>query len=202
MFRRSSLAAGGRAGVTIAEAQRSIFSAELPQLLDKIRLRSGNIHGMRINRHPLTLFRYRHDPVLSQRDLAQELGVTHAAISRWESGVRTIALDLVPFIVEKTGISAQELRPDLVKLLTPEAEPWRRQFNTQRRQAKHRKIAWELTFEQWLKIWQDSGNLIGRGRKTGQYVMARNGDVGPYAVDNVKIIRAADNIREAHSKDP
>lgn len=59
-------------------------------------------------------------------------------------------------------------------------------------------IPFLLTFYEWAAIWEESGHLLERGRKKGQYVMARFGDTGPYSTDNVKIITNADNIREAH----
>jgi hypothetical protein len=54
-----------------------------------------------------------------------------------------------------------------------------------------------LSFDDWLKIWRDSGRLAERGRKRGQYCMARFKDSGPYAVGNVKIILSGDNLSEA-----
>lgn len=53
-----------------------------------------------------------------------------------------------------------------------------------------------LTFEEWINIWLDSGHLEERGHCRGQYVMARFGDKGPYAVGNVKIITAEENCSE------
>jgi hypothetical protein len=72
-----------------------------------------------------------------------------------------------------------------------------RAYKTQSYDAKDRGIEFLLSFEEWLNIWQDSGHLHERGKKKGQYVMARFGDKGPYAVGNVKIITFADNTREA-----
>jgi|ERR1043166_937293 hypothetical protein len=39
-------------------------------------------------------------------------------------------------------------------------------------------------------------NLLNRGTKVGQYVMARYGDQGAYEVGNVKIILSTENSRE------
>lgn len=63
--------------------------------------------------------------------------------------------------------------------------------------AKQRGIAWEFDFHDWMTVWDKSGKFSQRGRKVGQYVMARFGDVGPYSVDNVKIILCSENLREA-----
>lgn len=62
--------------------------------------------------------------------------------------------------------------------------------------AKRRSIIFELTFEEWLEIWEASGHFEERGRQAHQYHMARHGDRGPYAVGNVKIITASQNIKE------
>lgn len=63
--------------------------------------------------------------------------------------------------------------------------------------AKSRGIPWEFEFYEWLAVWTESGKWEQRGRRMGQYVMARFGDVGPYSVDNVKIILSSENHREA-----
>lgn len=64
--------------------------------------------------------------------------------------------------------------------------------------AKKRGIDFLLTYEQWLKIWQDSGHLHQRGRKKGGYVMSRYGDIGPYSVDNVYIQPCEDNVSQSN----
>lgn len=69
-------------------------------------------------------------------------------------------------------------------------------FRDHRAGAKRRGIPFELTFEQWLTIWQDSGHLHERGVAGHQYVMARKGDKGPYSVSNVKIVTAKQNHEE------
>lgn len=73
----------------------------------------------------------------------------------------------------------------------------RTDFIEHRLNAKDRGIGFELTFSQWLEIWIASGKVRRRGCRRGQYVMARHGDRGPYAVGNVKIILASENIAEA-----
>jgi hypothetical protein len=62
--------------------------------------------------------------------------------------------------------------------------------------ARRRKIGFLLSFDEWLSIWIKSGKLPFRGSRRGQYVMARLGDKGPYAVGNVKIITTEENVRE------
>jgi hypothetical protein len=72
----------------------------------------------------------------------------------------------------------------------------RKLFNQQKSNAKRRGIAWQLTFEQWSQIWLDSGKWELRGRNSGQYCMSRYGDLGPYAVDNVRIVTVNINGNE------
>jgi hypothetical protein len=75
--------------------------------------------------------------------------------------------------------------------MSPEQErKARHQFAVQRSGAASRGIGWELTFEQWWQIWQESG----RYHERGVYVMARNWDVGPYAVGNVEIQTQSQNV--------
>lgn len=66
--------------------------------------------------HPLEAFRKEQTPPLNQRQLADLLGVSTAAVSRWESGERRIDEDLLRNIQRKTGIHPGKLRPDLAKL--------------------------------------------------------------------------------------
>jgi hypothetical protein len=74
-------------------------------------------------------------------------------------------------------------------------------FAGQRWDAQQRHIPFELTFEEWREIWEMSGKLSERGPRSHQYVMARFGDVGPYAVGNVKIITARENLIERHRRE-
>ena len=71
-------------------------------------------------------------------------------------------------------------------------------FMQQRRQAKQREVAWELTYEEWWAIWQESGKWEQRGRKAGCFAMCRKGDVGPYRAGNVFIGTHANNVRDAN----
>lgn len=69
-------------------------------------------------------------------------------------------------------------------------------FCSHRTDAKRRNITFNLTFEEWLAIWEQSGHLHERGTRKGQYCMARFGDVGSYAIDNVRIILHSENSSE------
>lgn len=72
----------------------------------------------------------------------------------------------------------------------------RKAFSTQKRHAEERGIRWCFEFEQWKAWWYDELGpdwFEKRGRHRGQYVMARNGDKGPYAVWHVKCTLVEDN---------
>jgi len=74
----------------------------------------------------------------------------------------------------------------------------RTSFTKQRHKAKTRGIEFNFTFEEWCSWWE--ANLgpdwpVKRGRKLGQYVMARKGDSGPYRADNVLCITAQENVK-------
>lgn len=63
--------------------------------------------------------------------------------------------------------------------------PDKTKYNNHRYNAKQRNIDWQFTFESWMAWWQATGHYHERGRRIGQYVMARFGDVGPYSPANV-----------------
>jgi hypothetical protein len=69
-------------------------------------------------------------------------------------------------------------------------------FGGSRRVARQRGVEFQLTFEEWCHIWLSSGHFHERGRGSHQYVMARFGDRGPYAVGNVRITTAHENNKE------
>lgn len=88
-------------------------------------------------------------------------------------------------------------------------EPWNRKKGTrayyyynQWHNAVHsRGIAWEITFPEWCKVWDDSGKYHLRGRGEG-YCMTRIGDTGGYKVGNVEIKTIGENFSESYFKHP
>ena len=59
-----------------------------------------------------------------------------------------------------------------------------------------RNIEMKLSFEEWIKIWLDSGHWYERGCHKGQYVMSRFKDQGNYEIGNVEIKLHRENIQE------
>jgi hypothetical protein len=72
----------------------------------------------------------------------------------------------------------------------------RNKYSCQKSKAKHRGIDFQLTFEEWWDIWQQSGKWNERGFRKGQYVMSRKNDIGPYAIGNVFIQLSEDNHKQ------
>lgn len=73
-------------------------------------------------------------------------------------------------------------------------------YNRHRLSAKNRGIEWGFDFDGWFAVWDASGQLDNRGKRRGQYVMSRIGDVGPYAPGNVRIMTCGDNCRDYFSR--
>jgi hypothetical protein len=93
------------------------------------------------------------------------------------------------FIAPRKGASRQRWKdPVLVDM--------RVKFHAHKANAKGRSIPFLLSFDQWQTLWLDSGKWSQRGPRQGQYVMARNGDSGPYAVGNVRICPVEENHAE------
>jgi hypothetical protein len=78
--------------------------------------------------------------------------------------------------------------------------PERNAYMRHQDRARRRSIDFLLTFDEWWGLWQRSRKWTQRGSNPNQYVMARFGDTGPYAVGNVRICRAATNNAEQHSR--
>jgi hypothetical protein len=73
--------------------------------------------------------------------------------------------------------------------------PFQRQYQVHKWNAKNRGIDWQFTYDTWVEWWGE--DIVNRGARQGKLVMARNGDMGPYAPDNVKKITHGENLTEA-----
>lgn len=80
------------------------------------------------------------------------------------------------------------------------SESLEERYRQQERQARHRGIGWEFTFESWHQLWLDSGKLHLRGKGSGKFVLGRRGDVGPYSVGNCDVIPFEQNIRDGRAR--
>lgn len=73
--------------------------------------------------------------------------------------------------------------------------PHRQAFNNQRCNAKKRGIEWDFSFESWMEWW--GPDIERRGCRSGNLVMARQGDVGAYTPANVYKEECGANARAA-----
>jgi len=71
------------------------------------------------------------------------------------------------------------------------------QYWNHQQRAKRKGVPFELSFDEWMHIWLDSGHYHAKGTKRGQYVMSRYGDKGGYTKDNVHIQTVGANTKEA-----
>lgn len=57
-------------------------------------------------------------------------------------------------------------------------------------------IHWNLSFVEWMKVWEESEHWHERGTSKGQYVMSRIDDIGHYEMGNIVIKLSTDNVSE------
>jgi hypothetical protein len=74
----------------------------------------------------------------------------------------------------------------------------KKDFVNHKHRAKNRGVSFLLSFDEWIKIWNESGHLSERGRGAGRFVMSRFNDIGPYSIDNVAIISQEENLSQGH----
>jgi hypothetical protein len=72
-------------------------------------------------------------------------------------------------------------------------------YSCHKSKANARGIDFELTFEEWWNIWEQSGKWEQRGCRKGQYVMSRYNDSGSYIIGNVFIQEHSKNVSEAQT---
>src|SRR4051794_37768607 len=66
-------------------------------------------------------------------------------------------------------------------------------FRTHRNNAKRRRVPFHLSVSEWWWFWSQDDRWERRGRGSNDLVMARRGDAGPYAVDNIVCLTLAAN---------
>lgn len=82
------------------------------------------------------------------------------------------------------------------KYVKPIAHTPKGRFIAQRQNACRRGIEWNLTFDEWWKIWEESGKWDLRGRGIGKFCMSRILDNGPYSKENVRILSFQKNSKQ------
>jgi hypothetical protein len=99
-------------------------------------------------------------------------------------------------LLAAAGAARARKGPILPEFFTVTGRSVYTKYLQQERVAKDRGIAWEFSFDEWCRVWHESGKWARRGRAGDAYVMARFGDVGPYSPANVEIITLRQNSRD------
>ena len=81
-----------------------------------------------------------------------------------------------------------------------QARKYQTQYDNAKQCARDRKIEWQFTYDVWVEWWGE--DIINRGPRKGQLVMARHGDTGPYHPDNVRKATCSENCSEANKGKP
>lgn len=68
------------------------------------------------------------------------------------------------------------------------------EYHNHKARSKRRGIDFEFSYEEWITWW--GTDIVNRGRKAGQIVMARNGDIGSYNLNNVHKATVEQNVCE------
>lgn len=73
-------------------------------------------------------------------------------------------------------------------------KPYNNQYHNHKARSKRRGIAFEFSYDEWIAWWGD--DISNRGRNTGQLVMARIKDTGPYHPTNVYKTTVEQNVSD------
>jgi DNA-binding CsgD family transcriptional regulator len=128
------------------------------------------------------------------RERVRQLITRHCGLTAPDGGQHKLAVDKrAKFEAKRNARSLKKwgCNFDQYVMLRDMRRPTRA-FAMQRRNARTRGIAWEFNLWQWWSVWQQSGKWAQRGRGQG-YMMCRNGDEGPYSIDNVFIATGCEN---------
>jgi hypothetical protein len=77
-----------------------------------------------------------------------------------------------------------------------QARKYQSQYDNAKHCAKQRNIDWQFTYDEWIAWW--GNDIINRGPRKGQLVMARNKDTGPYHPTNVRKATCSENCSEGN----
>lgn len=84
--------------------------------------------------------------------------------------------------------------------MSKQYDPRKMAYNGHKARARRIGSPMMFSLSEWCAWWERHLGpdwLKKRGKRLGQYVMARHGDTGPYHPDNVKCILHSDNTKEA-----
>lgn len=66
-------------------------------------------------------------------------------------------------------------------------------YSEQMRKAKEKGYGWNIGFDQWMTLWNNSGKLELRGNTKDDYVMARIDRIKPFTPSNIVICTNSEN---------
>ena len=75
-------------------------------------------------------------------------------------------------------------------------------YRAHRASAKQRGVEFLITFDEWADWWLEDDRWESRGVGRDELVMARFGDVGPYALGNIYCTTSAQNIADGIANKP
>tara|TARA_X000001382_G_C3169195_1_gene178909 strand:- start:15 stop:401 length:387 start_codon:yes stop_codon:yes gene_type:complete len=91
---------------------------------------------------------------------------------------------------KRKGVKGINALPDVQDCTHPlHSDQWRVKFLRHRCQAKYRGEAYELTYEQYLTAWYDSGQWQRAGVRKNSYQMKRLDASKPWHKDNVTMVQ-------------
>jgi len=97
--------------------------------------------------------------------------------------------------IPKSKLSVEQRKENRKESYTKYNQKPEAKHRFQAKQAARRGIEWQLPFETWWTIWQESGKWEERGQHAHQYCMCRKNDVGPYSIENVYIDTTSNNAK-------
>jgi hypothetical protein len=92
--------------------------------------------------------------------------------------------------------------PSLVSMAPAKMRIALLRFRQHRQNSRNRKVGFRFDFPTWIATWVESGVYHLRGRRRGEFVMARPHDQGDYEPGNVVFITTGDNVVECHTGKP
>jgi hypothetical protein len=79
-------------------------------------------------------------------------------------------------------------------------KPYNHEYHRQKDGARRRNIDWQFTYDTWIEWW--GSDIVYRGKGPGKLVMSRNGDTGPYSIENCKKITHSQNCSDGQKGKP
>ena len=96
----------------------------------------------------------------------------------------------------KKGMPSPNPRGRQKWIYTMLQEPWNRRYARMKAQAKFRNEEWNLTPEQYMKLWEESGVKEHIGSKPHQYCMVRKDSIEAWSESNCIIVTRRMHLRK------